>query len=381
MSTRIIAAVQEKDADQRPFFSLYLKVAMTLLLAGMVPVLLAIASPEPWFVSSVVGRWILPPLGSSFAIGGFAVHPYYAAIGIIAALCFALVMLDVRALYMRPIAQMRGWVRSIRDGAPAVMPQFAHDEIGLLAREVSALTAAYMKTQENNEDLSKQKSLFTTIMAHQLRTPLTGLMWSVEALLGPDASDEERKKILPDIAVLLKRMRLIVNHILATASVDTGHYGYVMQETDIAALVQQLVADFMPVAKDRGLTLQFDHPQELPPVYADSERISIALFDLVSNAVDYTPVGGAVTVALAPGKDCVSVSVSDTGIGIPSSEMPLIFSKFYRGENARRMRADGSGLGLYLAKEIITSHGSDITVQSSSKGSRFSFYLSTRQMK
>jgi signal transduction histidine kinase len=288
-------------------------------------------------------------------------------------------MLDIYALYMKPISTLRAWVREVRGGKRPIMPTLAHDEIGALGIEISSVLASYMETRELNSDLSAQKSLFTTLMAHQLRTPLTGLMWSIDALLKPETPTEERDKLLVDLSIILKRMRLIIEHILATANVEGGQFGFVMQQTDLVPIAQKLVADFKPVADDRGLQIIFDHPENLPQVYADPERISIALFDLLSNAVDYTPRGGSVTVALAPGKDRVYVTVADTGIGIPSAELPLLFNRFYRGENARHMRPDGTGLGLYLVKQIITAHGSEISVQSNAKGSRFSFYLSTRK--
>ena len=113
-------------------------------------------------------------------------------------------------------------------------------------------------------------------------------------------------------------------------------------------------------------------------VYADSERISLAIFDLLSNAIDYTPSGGTVTVSVTQNAGGYEIAIADTGIGISETELPNLFSKFYRSDRARQVRPDGSGLGLYLVKEIISSHGSTIAVTSKEcKGSRFSFLLRT----
>ncbi len=377
--TRVITTVKEKKAGMRLFFSIYFKIALTIICALALPLLLAAVLPSQWFATSSFHPWFIFLWTTQLSLGAHTLRLYYLALALLGFVCFAFVMLDIYALYMRPLAILHSWVQMVRDGAHPLTPELARDEVGALGIEISSLVASYMETRELNTDLAEQKSLFTTIMAHQLRTPLTGLIWSIDALLNPATQEEQRKKMLTDVDMLLKRMRLIINHILAAANVESEHFGFVMTETDLAPIVEKLVEGFKPIAQDRSLTLAFDHPDNLPVVYADGERISIALFDLLSNAIDYTPKGGTVTVSLLPGKDRVSVSVSDTGIGIPSNELPLLFNKFYRGENARHMRANGTGLGLYLVKQIITAHASEISVQSNSKGSRFSFYLSTKK--
>jgi signal transduction histidine kinase len=219
-----------------------------------------------------------------------------------------------------------------------------------------------------------------TIAAHQLRTPLTGLLWSIEALLDPKTDQGAKAKLMTDVDGLLKRMRLIINHLLASANVEGGRFGYVFEKIDVAPIIEKLIGEFKPVSDDHGVSISFAHPDAAFPVYADQERITLALFDLIENAIDYTPRGGSITVSLAPVGTRMEVAIQDTGIGISESEIPSLFGRFYRSDRARRMRPDGSGLGLFLVKNIIASHGSDITVTSKEgSGSRFSFYLDSEK--
>ena len=139
--------------------------------------------------------------------------------------------------------------------------------------------------------------------------------------------------------------------------------------------------EFKPVAESRGVSLEFEPAAGTFDVYADAERITLALFDLISNAIDYTPKGGKVTVSAMPVGGRLEIAVSDTGIGISAEELPFLFTKFYRAKRARQIRPDGSGLGLFLVKNIITSHHTDIKVSSTEgSGSRFSFSLGTEAL-
>ena len=170
-------------------------------------------------------------------------------------------------------------------------------------------------------------------------------------------------------------MRLVIEHILASANVEEGRFGYVFEKTDLVPIVEKLIQEFKPLSEKRHVAVGFTHEGAFP-VFADAERISLVLFDLISNAIDYTPEGGSVSVGVTPAGEDLLVAVADTGIGIAESELPLLFNKFYRSEPARHMRPDGSGLGLYLAKIIVERHGAELKVESTEgKGTRVSFAL------
>ena len=305
----------------------------------------------------------------------------------IAALCAALLGLGLGyflgdVVFVEPVKALSRWLLAVRDPSTSgtvLFPAMPEDEIGALGREISSQSARMLRVAEESKNADAGKSVFLSIAAHQLRTPITDLTWSIEELLDPNIPEGSRTQRLEDLNRSLKRTLLVVNHILASANIEEGRFGYVMEMIDIVPLIEKLLAEFRSLADDRGITLTFDHGQ-VPLVYADAERISQALFDILSNAVDYTPQGGRVTITLKPAPDRVEVSVADTGIGIPERELPFLFTKFHRGENARHLRPNGSGLGLYLVKNILNAHGSDISVVSDGTigGTVFTFSLKTQ---
>ena len=300
---------------------------------------------------------------------------------IIFSITIAMLALELRIA--RPLHMLAAWLRIAQESEftqVPVLPTVHRDEIGELTGLLSESIATFSQIKVQNVALMQEKSLFMTIAAHQLRTPLTGLLWSIDALLDPAITEDARKKILPDIDSLLKRMRLIVNHILASANVEGGKYGYVFEKTDMVPIITKLVDEFRPISESHGVLLKVEYAEGLFPVYADTERITLALFDLISNAIDYTPRGGSVTITVNPLGESLEIAVVDTGMGIAESEIPLLFSKFYRSERAKHVRPDGSGLGLFLVKDVIASHGSDVTVTSKEgSGSRFAFRLGTKK--
>ncbi len=297
-------------------------------------------------------------------------------------MCFGYLSIDY--YFIRHLRAMRVWIGTAEATSYErldVLPDFGRDELGDLGRTVLSVTTQVSHMRSENNLLLQEKSLFMTIAAHQLRTPLTGLLWSIDALLDPSTDEEHRKGLMTDVDGLLKRMRLIVNHILASANVEGGRFGYAFEQIDIVPVIAKLLEEFKPLSDLHQVTMHFEHARDVAMVVADRERISLALFDLISNAIDYTPAGGSVTVSLAPSQDRFEVAVSDTGIGISESELPHLFSKFYRSDRARHVRPDGSGLGLFLVKDIVSSHGSQIEVASKEgAGSRFSFFLNSKKV-
>ncbi|HVM73597.1 MAG TPA: HAMP domain-containing sensor histidine kinase [Candidatus Paceibacterota bacterium] len=284
--------------------------------------------------------------------------------------------------FVRPVRFIVAWLSQAQSSNfehIGFLPPVGKDDFGELVRLSATCADLASQTREANKHLLEEKSLFVTIAAHQLRTPLTGLLWTIDSLLDPQTNEAMRHQLMTDADSLLKRMRLIVNHILASANVEEGKFGYMFEQIDIVAIISKLIEEFRPVADARSVNIVFEHPTPVFNVAADAERISLALFDLMSNAIDYTPAGGTVTLSIVPKGDQLEVAIADTGIGISEVELPHLFTKFYRGERARHMRPDGSGLGLFLVKDIMSSHGSDIAVTSHEGiGSRFSFVLNSK---
>jgi signal transduction histidine kinase len=148
---------------------------------------------------------------------------------------------------------------------------------------------------------------------------------------------------------------------------EEGREGYSFETTDIVAFVGKVLADVLPSAQKAGIKIYFDRPTAtLPQIMIDSKRLSIAIVNLLENAIRYNVANGEVVVRVAqvPDKPFIEISIRDTGIGIPADAIPNLFKKFYRASNAVASQTEGSGLGLYMARGIVNAHGGELWAES-----------------
>jgi len=227
----------------------------------------------------------------------------------------------------------------------------------------------------------RSKNEFITVASHQLRSPLTNIIWGLEALAGDDTLSETAREIANKAYEAGRQLLSTVEDLLAIARIEEGRYGYVYEPVDIVKFVGDFLAEIYPRAAKLGMKLYFDKTAEtLNPVMIDPRKMKIVLENLLDNALRYNVAGGEVTVRVEqlPGKPFVRVSVKDTGIGFSEKDAQKIFTKFFRAENALKAQTDGSGLGLYIVKNIIRSHGGEIAFESElNRGSTFYFTLPT----
>jgi PAS domain S-box-containing protein len=222
------------------------------------------------------------------------------------------------------------------------------------------------------------KSDFVSTVSHELRTPLTSIYGFAETLLRQDVmfGEEERQTFLRYIASESQRLTSIVDTLLNVARLDTGDLQVHLAETDVRDVVGQ-VLDTVSAAEGNGHEFVVELPDEPLAARADPEKLRQVCAILVDNAIRYSPEGGTVTVGVSRREDTVEVSVADEGIGIPQSDQEQIFRKFYRGADAElRTGAGGTGLGLFIARGLVTAMGGRIWVSSQEgEGSRFAFEL------
>jgi PAS domain S-box-containing protein len=222
------------------------------------------------------------------------------------------------------------------------------------------------------------KSDFVSTVSHELRTPLTSIYGFAETLLRRDFmfGEEERQTFLRYIASESQRLTSIVDTLLNVARLDTGDLQVNLSETDVRDVVGEVLESVSAVDLNghRFVVKLPDHPLAAT---ADPEKLRQVCAILVENALRYSPDGGTVTVGAARRKDTVEVSVADEGIGIPQADQEQIFRKFYRGADADlRAGAGGTGLGLFIARGLVTAMGGRIWVSSrEGEGSRFAFEL------
>ena len=225
----------------------------------------------------------------------------------------------------------------------------------------------------------KSKSEFIEVAAHQLRTPLTSINWIFESLAKVPLPDEQREMVSMGV-VAASNILKTVNDLLDVSQIEEGQYGYNFQAMDINIFAETVLAELMAYAKEMGIKLYLKKSQNPVDVTIDPQKLGIVLANLVSNAVKYNIENGDVTVEIKKldDKPYVEISVKDTGIGIPADEMQRLFTKFFRADNAQKTVADGSGLGLYITKNIVRRHGGDIWAESQlNRGSIFHVTIPT----
>jgi signal transduction histidine kinase len=234
----------------------------------------------------------------------------------------------------------------------------------------------YNLTREKMID--KLKSEFISIAAHQLRTPLSAIKWVIKMVLDGDAGklNKEQKKLLFKGYQSNERIIGLVNDMLNVSRIEEGRFGYNFKKEDFVTLVKTALSNLESKIKTRNIKIVFNKPKEVPQVYMDRKKMDLVLQNLLENAVKYTPEYGTITITLEPGKNFLKVRVKDNGVGIPAQDQTKIFSKFFRATNVIRMQTEGSGLGLFIVKNIIKAHGGEITFTSEEgKGTEFVFTL------
>jgi PAS domain S-box-containing protein len=221
------------------------------------------------------------------------------------------------------------------------------------------------------------KSDFVAAVSHELRTPLTSIYGFAETLLRQDIpfGDEDRNTFLGYIASESERLTEIVDQLLNVARLDAGDLQVELGRIDVGSVVSEVV-ETAEAGGTNGHRFEIDLPDEPLAAEADPEKVRQVFNILVENALRYSPRGGKVTVGARRNADRVEVRVIDEGIGIPAAEREWIFRKFYRAESAARDGAAGTGLGLFIAKELVNAMGGRIWVDSAEgQGSSFAFEL------
>ena len=227
-----------------------------------------------------------------------------------------------------------------------------------------------------NAELERRLHTFVSLASHELRTPTTAIMGFTELLLTPDAPEEEREEWIRTIHRSSVLLASIVSDLLDVTRIQSGTLTVNREEVSLASALEETLTNIRP-STDRH-EFSVDIPDSLPSVIADFDKLSQVLTNLFGNAVKYSPAGGTVSLPAVhdPEPQLVVISIRDEGIGIAPEDQGMLFTPFGRVHTPETAKIDGSGLGLYLVKELVGAMGGEVWVQSQlGSGFTFSFCL------
>jgi len=252
----------------------------------------------------------------------------------------------------------------------------AASELKELAQVFTNFTLKVDEAHARDTEVSRVKTDFISTAAHQFRTPLTGIRWSLEAL-EKEPLTETQLALVKSAKDKSHQLVSIVGTLLDISAIESGKHKYTFVKTEVTALAQSVAQDFGELAARTQVSLYFVPPESpVGLVMADQERVKWVLNNIVENAIRYTPTGGSVKVLVEAGPDRVFIRVRDTGIGIKAEDKGNIFERFYRAENAVAKENAGNGLGLYIARTIAQDHGGDLNFEPNKEGPGTTFTLS-----
>lgn len=222
------------------------------------------------------------------------------------------------------------------------------------------------------------KTEFVSISAHQLRTPLSAIKWSLKMILDGDLGplSLEQRQFLEKTYQANQRLINLVNDLLDVTRIEEGRYLFKLELLDFKEILLPLFEFYEKEAEKKKIQLINEIEEKSLPIKADKEKINLAVQNLIDNAVKYTLPGGKVIIGVKEKEGFLLFWVKDTGVGIPESQKERVFSKFFRGSNVQKMDTEGTGLGLFITKNIIEAHGGRIWFESKeNEGTTFYFTL------
>lgn len=275
----------------------------------------------------------------------------------------------IAASVVRPLKRLVELTRLVGKGELKYRLQAtSQDEVGELTDAFNTMVDQLQVQQTRERLISQMKSEFISIAAHQLRTPLSAVKWTLKMMAEGDVGQltAEQKEFLMRGYEVNERMIVLVNDLLNVARIEEGRFGYTFTPTDYVAYVADYLDRYKQTAASRSITVEFDRPTEtLPKIMLDPSKMDLVLQNLLDNAVKYSKPNGSIVVRIKKGADnMLETAIEDHGVGIPQHQVHRLFTKFFRGDNVIRMQTQGSGLGLFIVKNIVKNHGGDVHAES-----------------
>jgi signal transduction histidine kinase len=226
--------------------------------------------------------------------------------------------------------------------------------------------------------LDRMKSEFVSVASHQLRTPLSAIKWETELLLSKfrKGLNQKQLKNVENIDTLSQRMIRLVNDLLDVARIEQKRLVLRKESVDLGKITEEIVTEITPIAKARNIEIVYGLNKKNPKVDGDSARLKMVVENLLNNSIKYTTNRGKIEIKIGKKENNLVFSIKDNGVGIPEEQQKRIFDKFFRSDNIVKYQTEGTGLGLYISKNIVEQLGGSIWFQSvENLGSIFGFSL------
>ncbi|XOB42115.1 MAG: sensor histidine kinase [Candidatus Nealsonbacteria bacterium] len=253
--------------------------------------------------------------------------------------------------------------------------------IQLLAGILLIIAVIITRSFERLAEASRLKSEFISIVSHQLRSPLSNLKWTIELLMSGKLGkiEEKQTEYFKIIKENSGRMHDLVSDLLTVSRIESAKLPFKKQEFSMEELTKSLINEYKALSSASNVGVVFLDDKNLPKAFSDPSRIKLVMENLLDNAIRYSNEKGGVEITLSVKNNDILFSIKDNGVGIPQKDHKYIFQKFFRSENILKHQTKGSGLGLYISKEIIKRAKGKIGFNSEeNKGSTFWFTIPTK---
>ena len=259
-----------------------------------------------------------------------------------------------------------------------------HEVIHQSSDEIGKLASSFNIMVEKLRETELAKDNFISLVSHQLRTPLASIKWLIELLLDPKTGrlNAKQKKFLQTTYASSHRLTLLINDILNINRINTGKIRVNYSETNIPLLAENIITEMNHQYQEKSVTISTQFSPGLPMIKTDPTLLRQVISNILSNAIKYTPKNGTVIFSIQKTTRSIRIEIADNGIGIPKDEQKRIFERFFRASNVTNDHADGTGLGLFIAKLILGKIGGKIGFHSEpNQGTTVWFTLPAKKIK
>ncbi|MCD4806419.1 MAG: GAF domain-containing protein [Methanococcoides sp.] len=242
-----------------------------------------------------------------------------------------------------------------------IQHKLAADELKQYSQELTKINKELSEANEELKSLDKMKDEFISNVSHELKTPLVSIIGYSELIYEGTLGNvrDQQKNALETILRNSKRLRRLVDSLLHMSLTQAEAIEYVFEPVQIAEIIDDAITDMIPLINEKNLTIKKDVPDNLSDIRGDEHKLTDLFTHLIDNAVKFTP-SGEITLETYEEEDSLHIKVSDTGIGIAKDLIPHLFQKFYQVDSSIRRKYGGTGLGLYICKNIVEAHNGEI---------------------